>query len=349
MFKNLVRAFAQRRLAPLTLQRNKTYNFMVRKSFGERAKEFQHLLNEWHPTKNPFTPADIRPLSAVKVWWVCSRDSDHVWNATMFSRVLAKAGCPYCFGLFPSKTNNLEVRFPQIAAEFHPTLNKDLVPSKIVAGSHKKVWWQCPNNPEHVYQASPDRRIFSYARCPHCPPKRRDDPPMLTEMPEQLAEFHPEKNPGVDPAQVRMNSRTIKLWWKCSKDPSHEWEQAPGWKIVSRGCPICFGRKSIGGTSFASKCPELAAEWHPYLNGDLKPEQVTWKSSKKIWWQCSKNSTHIWKSSVISRSHRECGCNACFLETVRAARLARKKSIKPKNENETRGRPRKSGSFGDDK
>ena len=33
--------------------------------------------------------------------------------------------------------------------------------------------------------------------------------------------------------------------------------------------------------------PHLAAEWHPTKNGELRAENVTAGSSKKVWWQCS--------------------------------------------------------------
>ena len=40
--------------------------------------------------------------------------------------------------------DSLEGRYPELAKEFHPTLNKNLNPSEIKCGSHKRVYWQCP-------------------------------------------------------------------------------------------------------------------------------------------------------------------------------------------------------------
>jgi hypothetical protein len=42
---------------------------------------------------------------------------------------------------------------PEIASEWHPTLNGDLTPDHVTAGSGKVAWWICPSNPDHAYQA----------------------------------------------------------------------------------------------------------------------------------------------------------------------------------------------------
>ncbi|MCP4631028.1 MAG: zinc-ribbon domain-containing protein, partial [bacterium] len=46
--------------------------------------------------------------------------------------------------------------------------------------------------------------------------------------------------------------------------------------------------------------PDLASQWHPVKNGDLKPEGVTSCSHKKIWWLCEKG--HEWQAVVDSRN-----------------------------------------------
>ena len=44
--------------------------------------------------------------------------------------------------------------------------------------------------------------------------------------------------------------------------------------------------------------PELCEEWDKTKNGNLRPEDVTYGSGKKIWWVCSnedcKYSSRIW-------------------------------------------------------
>src|SRR5712692_4946039 len=54
------------------------------------------LAAEWHPTKNgSLTPDAVRPGSNKKVWWQCSVDPSHEWEAVIVSRV-SGVGCPRC-------------------------------------------------------------------------------------------------------------------------------------------------------------------------------------------------------------------------------------------------------------
>ena len=34
---------------------------------------------------------------------------------------------------------------PELAEQWHPTKNGDLTPQDVVSGSHRKVWWKCPD------------------------------------------------------------------------------------------------------------------------------------------------------------------------------------------------------------
>lgn len=54
--------------------------------------------------------------------------------------------------------------------------------------------------------------------------------------------------------------------------------------------------------------PLLAQEWHPAKNGGLTPEDVTFGSNKKVWWQCGKG--HAWQAVVGSRRNGV-GCPYC--------------------------------------
>jgi len=77
---------------------------------------------QWHPTKNNgLTPSDVLPKSHKRAWWLC--DKGHEWDAVICNRTKNKksTGCPYCSGKLPSPDNNLKVKFPDIAKEFHPT------------------------------------------------------------------------------------------------------------------------------------------------------------------------------------------------------------------------------------
>ena len=108
----------------------------------------------------------------------------------------------------------------------------------------------------------------------------------------------------------------IKVYWKC-KNCGTKFS-----KIVSNVkeeilCNSCSLKKGISKKylsridkegSLAVKYPEIAKEWHPTKNGNLKPEMLTYASNKKVWWQCSKG--HEWEATVGDRN-RGTGCPIC--------------------------------------
>ena len=49
-----------------------------------------------------------------------------------------------------------------------------------------------------------------------------------------------------------------------------------------------------------SEYPELLREWHPTKNGDLRPEEFTYVSKKKVWWVCHKG--HDYDTIITSRT-----------------------------------------------
>ena len=74
-------------------------------------------------TKNgKLTPYDVTPGSGLKVWWSCSQGQDHEWQTSVVHRKNGR-GCPYCAGKKVSKDNNLAVKNPGLAKEWHPLKN----------------------------------------------------------------------------------------------------------------------------------------------------------------------------------------------------------------------------------
>ncbi|MDB2548032.1 zinc-ribbon domain-containing protein [Paracoccaceae bacterium] len=105
------------------------------------AKVMPELAAQWHPTKNaPLTPENFTDRVAFKAWWQC--EEGHEWQASIKSRTLGN-GCPYCRNYFVNKDNCMVATNPEMAAMFHPTKNAPLTPSDVVAGTGKRLWWQC--------------------------------------------------------------------------------------------------------------------------------------------------------------------------------------------------------------
>ena len=278
----------------------------------------------WHPTKNGHvTPADVFAHSGRKVWWRCHERRSHVWQASVRNRVCG-GGCPFCAGKRADGSNSLAARRPDVAVEWHSSRNGDLQPERVTPGSVRRVWWQCRTNPGHVWQAIVANRTKHGSGCPFCAGRVATiETSLLARFPWIAAEWHPAKNGRLRPADVTPGS-SVNAWWRCRRDPSHEWRA----KVCARtkgeaptGCPHC-ARLARGITlprmSLASAYPELAREWHTTKNGSLTPDAVTWGSGAKVWWRCKLNRAHIWCARVCARS-RGRGCPDC----VRAVRVRR--------------------------
>lgn len=140
--------------------------------------DYPELLKEWHPILNgDINPHEIAARSKIKVWWKCEKRG-HEWETICFSRIYGKSGfitgCPYCSNRFACKDNCLATTHPELAKEFHPTKNNGLTANNVMAGSDKKYWWLCSNNPEHEWEARPDHRTSTRKKtgCPICSESR---------------------------------------------------------------------------------------------------------------------------------------------------------------------------------
>jgi hypothetical protein len=123
------------------------------------------VAKEWHKTKNnSLTSKDVTPGSQKKVWWQCNKN--HEWEAIVGSRSKGN-GCPECAGKKVGKDNNLFVKLPKVAKEWHKTKNNSLTPKDVTPGSRKRVWWQC--NKGHEWEVSVKERLRG-RNCPICRP-----------------------------------------------------------------------------------------------------------------------------------------------------------------------------------
>ena len=278
------------------------------------AEKHPDIAAEWHPTKNDKTPAEVVAGSNKKYWWKCPEGPDHEWEATVVSRTNQGSGCPFCAGKQVSDTNSLATQYPEIAAEWHPTRNGDLTPADVVAGSDKKVWWKCPNGPDHEWQVSVDNRSRGKG-CPFCAGlKVSVTNSLAAQNPDIAKQWHPTKNDKT-PAEVVAGSAK-KYWWKCPEGPDHEWEATVDKRTYQgSGCPFCAGRQVSDTNSLATQYPEIAAQWHPTKN-DKTPAEVVAGSSVRYWWICPEGQDHEWEASLSSRTSLGSGCPFCVGQKV---------------------------------
>ena len=140
--------------------------------------------------------------------------------------------------------------------------------------------------------------------------------------PDLAAEWNHKKNGILKPEDIAHKSGK-KVWWiQYDKNPVNdklikfEWEDTVIHRSVDgRGNPFKSGHKILKGyNDLQTVNPELAKQWHPTKNGNLKPADVTAYSRKKVWWLLSyddaKTGKHFdfeWKAAIYGR-HDGNGC-----------------------------------------
>jgi len=269
------------------------------------------LSKEWHSTKNgKLTPYNVSKNQTV--WWKCKKGDDHVWKSRIKHR-LNGVGCPICSGHKTVLSNCLETLNPELSKQWHSTKNGDLNPLKVQPGSGKKVWWKCEKGDDHEWKTSICDRSNGNG-CPVCSGRVAVLSNCLETLnPELAKEWHPTKNGDLTALNVKPGSGK-KVWWKCEKGDDHEWKTSIQKRTKSgHNCSICSGHKTVLSNCLETLNPKLAKEWHPTKNGDLTPFKITAQNPKKVWWQCSKNEYHEWKTSVVNRNYRGDGCPYCTL------------------------------------
>lgn len=166
------------------------YQIKAHQNFVSLSKYSEVLAAQWHPIKNGrVMPDQISKGSDAIAWWKCKNGRDHEWQAPIYSRTTKNktSGCPCCSGKKLSITNCLATVNPELAQEWHPFKNQDLTPTDVIANGNTKYWWQCKDNPEHIWQEAMNQRMAG-RRCQQCKKKARTERFLarLTETTERL-------------------------------------------------------------------------------------------------------------------------------------------------------------------
>jgi hypothetical protein len=272
------------------------------------------LVAQLHPTKNE--GLDVTSLTAGSnriVWWL-GEDCGHEWSTRVFVRVRG-GGCTVCSGhTILAGFNDLATLKPDIVEQWHPTKNGELSPQQVSLYSNRKAWWQDEHG--HEWETAICARVKkngTITACPICTNKQVligfND--LATTHPALAAQWHPIKNEELTPyGTVAGNGK--KAWWQ--DEHGHEWEAIISNRTRGKktGCPVCSGYHQ-GEARYIGD--DLATQWHPVKNGDLKAQDVSRGSDRKVWWIDALG--HEWEATVSSRVGGR-GCGICANNVVLA-------------------------------
>lgn len=140
------------------------------------------VLSEWDYEKNTIKPQELLIHSEKQCWWKC--ENGHSYQMMLCRKTQDKPyGCPICSNnRLLTGFNDLRTKFPKLAEEWDYEKN-DTKPEDHIAGTHKKVWWICPQCNNHYYASIKDRS-YGEEGCPNCAFYYK------TSLPEQTVYFY---------------------------------------------------------------------------------------------------------------------------------------------------------------
>jgi hypothetical protein len=332
----------------------------------------------WHPTLNgSLHPEDVSCGSQKTVVWICRLNKSHTYKTKIHVRCRSYGECRTCRGWYVTDDNRLSIKFPEIAAELHPTKNRMLYPaSKDNASWFPKNHFRPGEEPKRNRRITPadipmnSKEIFvwqgscgvghewkdsAYDRthgigCGVCHGNRN-----LPALDNSLASmfrgvakmFHPTKNGSLTPSQIRPFS-TKKRWFRCFRHADHDFEATVAsvvrsWKAGANGCPTCKGLKVLYRDSLAAKYPKVAAMMRA-AKSEIDPKTVRPRSNKESTFQCPRVAYHLFTAQIdaVVRAAQKgnSGCGYC-----RGSRLHPLDSLKEKYPEVARYIDRTQGAF----
>ena len=208
-----------------------------------KEKNKEYLLQEWdYELNKDFDIKTILTGSHTKVWWKCSK-CGYKWQIAIRNRVNG-SHCPCCINKVAVEgINDLTTTHPEIAKEWHPTMNNGLTPQDITAGSNKDIWWICLHC-ENKWKTTVYHRAIKGSGCPKCRHSKRlnygTKENLLFTHPELAKDWHPTKNGELKPSMFKAGT-DHKVWWLCPTC-GNEYEAAINKRTTNKnptGCPKC--------------------------------------------------------------------------------------------------------------
>jgi hypothetical protein len=185
----------------------------------------------------------------------------------------------------------------KLSKEWNHKKNSLIDIQKVTLGSHKKVWWTCPNG--HNYESAVKNRTYGKSNCPYCAGKKASkDNNLKTRFPKVTKQWNFKKNKS-NPEDYTYASNK-KVWWQCSN--GHEWLATIANIVRGSNCPMCSKGKKLTIKDMENIARERGGK-------SLSEEYIN--SQSHIKWQCKEG--HIWNARP-SNVKRGSWCPICAMK-----------------------------------
>lgn len=278
--------------------------------------DMEYIIDEWDKQENELLNFNIEEISFRSnkyVNWKCSKG--HKWKLSPDNRTKGSK-CPYCSGRKVLQGyNDISTTHPELVLDWDYEKN-ELKPNQVTDITNKKVFWKC-HKCGNKWSTLIKSRAVKGTGCPKCAAKQRGESRHINELKRRghfndkklLLDWDWEENKPNTPADYTPSSNSY-VKWKCHVC-GYKWSAKISNRVNGRGCPCCSNKVVVKGINdLATKKPELAKEWHPTKNGNLKPDMVTPGMGKKVYWLCPKG--HQYEATILHRSSGT-NCPICNL------------------------------------
>ena len=279
------------------------------KGFNDLSTLYPELSKEWNYEKNgTLTPENTTYGSNKSVWWkktIINKETGETecyeWQEKIQSRI-QKVGNRSIAVKRNEDMASFGSKYPELAAEWHPSKNGNLTPFDVTVSSTIPIWWLLPYDDPRTgkhydfeWQDSVRDRVIRGRGCPYLSGAAVwvgfND--LASTYPKLAAEWHPSKNGDLTPFDVTAGSGKYAWWLLPYDDPQtgehfdFEWKSLISSRTYSNaGCPYLSGAAIwIGFNDLGTTNPELSLEWDYDKNFPLTPQDVSAGSGQKVWWK----------------------------------------------------------------
>lgn len=265
--------------------------------------EYPEVSKEWNYIKNKGQkPEDFPPHSNQKVWWICSYDSSHQWQAKICNRTALSRGCPQCAKEFkmsyPARALFYYLRkaYPSCVCEepFQKYKMDLLLPDINLVLEHDGYY----HHSSEADKKRAERKDYALRKAGYqvlriCDSKDLTDP--VVSQDTKILYRYDERNQYLD----QMIAATFRYLGAAPLDFNHRRDQ---YEINQ----MYFHERKK--RTLAVEYPKIAEEWSP--KNPNKPDTVLSGSPRKVWWCCPK-CRQEYQATIASRTKNHSNCPFC--------------------------------------
>ena len=284
---------------------------VVVKGVNDLTTTHPQIANEWDYKKNyPVKPDQVTFGVGKKYYWIC-KNGHESYLASPNKRTNQHTGCPKCFNgrqtSFAEQAIYFYVKkiYPDAINSYKDIFNNGMeldiyIPSINYGIEYDGVAFHKENKKER------EKRKYLICRSKNIKLIRIKEEKLENCWLDSTADYMVETE--YNGKNISMLNETIKCilqkidFKNCFIDYDVDCCRD---EIQIRELKLAFLKEN----SLAVKFPEIAKEWHPTLNGKLRPENFLPQSSYNAFWICKNG--HVYQSRIQSRTKYKTKCKIC--------------------------------------